>query len=394
MENINFFKMNNVIQDYPWGSKSSITELFEIPNPEHKPMAEIWMGAHPKASSSITINNKSIPISHYVAENNEAVLGKEASTQFGELPYLFKVLAAAQALSIQVHPSKEDAQIGFDKENQTGTPLDAFNRNYKDPNHKPELVYALSSYLAMNGFRQYEQILRLFSKLNNSILQADVERYAEHCNADGLKDLFQRILGLAETEKEQAMSNLLFWAKNSDDELAKLVLKLNAVYPNDVGLFAPFMLNVILLQPGEAMFLDAGTPHAYLEGTALEIMANSDNVLRAGLTPKYIDVPELIASCRFEPLDGNTILTSPVTSGCEQRFPVPVNDFAFAIYTQPSHHSISQNRAEIWFAIDHDATFMAPDGGTLTISKGESVFIPFSTARFSVSSAGRVARAY
>ncbi|MEZ9134355.1 mannose-6-phosphate isomerase, class I [Vibrio sp. 10N.286.52.B1] len=395
MQNESFYKLENSIQNYPWGSVSSIPDLFDVENPAQVPMAEIWMGAHPKASSKIQLHGQSIELAHFISASGSNLLGEDTKQRYGELPYLFKVLAANQALSIQVHPSKEEAEVGFAKENQLGIAMDAYNRNYKDANHKPELVYALTPYLAMNGFRDYNDIVTLFVSANLSSLQNEINHFSNNQTPAGLRALFQAVLSLEGDKKDATIQELLTWTDtHQQDSLATLVLDLNTVYPNDVGLLAPLMLNVILLQPGEAMFLDAGTPHAYLKGTALELMANSDNVLRAGLTPKYIDVEELVASCRFYPLDSDKILTSPISEGCEQTFPVPVDDFSFAVYQQPDAYSITLSRAEIWFAIDQDATFVDQAGQQFTISKGESIFIPLTTDQFTVSSSGTLARAY
>ncbi|KII75303.1 mannose-6-phosphate isomerase [Vibrio renipiscarius] len=389
-----FFKLTNSIQNYPWGSNTSIPELFNIQNPDDKPFAEIWMGAHPKASSEINIDQNALLLRDFITENIHSSLGEPTATQFGELPYLFKVLSAKQALSIQVHPSKKDAKLGFDRENQAKLHIDAFERNYKDANHKPELVYALTPFLAMNGFRLFEDIAQQFRKVNIEELKNELSAFEESKNDRGLCSLFTQLLSLEGERKELVLIELLQWSKNNDDKLAKIILELNEVYPNDVGLLAPLFLNVILLAPGEAMFLDAGTPHAYLKGTALEIMANSDNVLRAGLTPKYIDVTELVSSCLFVPLKKENILTQAVINNCEYSFPIPVDDFAFSIYKCPKNHTVNMDRAEILFAIDADVTVTDTNNQCITIGKGESIFIPFSTNSYSITSRGDIARAY
>lgn len=389
-----FYPLTNVTQDYPWGSATSIPSLFDVPNPTSKPMAEIWMGAHPKASSLIEWQNELTPLRDVIEQDPDAFIGESTFSTFGELPFLFKVLAAEKALSIQVHPTKFDAEVGYERENVAGIPLDAYNRNYKDANHKPELVYALTPYLAMNGFREFEEVIELFSEVNLTSLSKSFESFSLSPDSAGLKQLFEQLLTLDEKTKNVAIAELINWAKSSSHSLAEFILDLNYVYPGDVGLLSPLLLNVVLLKPGEAMFLHAGTPHAYVKGTALEIMANSDNVLRAGLTPKFIDVPELIASCVFEPLVKGDILTKPSTNGVELNFPVPVQDFSFSVLKEANETQITPERAEIWFAIDSDVTFTHPTGEVLTVSKGQSVFIPISSKAFTVSCAGTVARAF
>ncbi|MDG3085303.1 mannose-6-phosphate isomerase, class I [Vibrio hannami] len=388
------FKLKNEVQNYPWGSTTSIPQLFCINNDENQPIAEIWMGAHPKASSAIKVQERTTLLSNFIEEHKVNVLGETAAKQFGELPFLFKVLAAEKALSIQVHPSKSQAESGYKKENSLGISLTASDRNYKDSNHKPELVYALTSYLAMNGFRPFVDILSQFEGLNSTALREDVNEFSKSLDSDGLAKLFKTLLELSGTKKQSAISELLAWAETEKDPVGKLILELNDQYPNDAGLFAPLLLNVIELKPGEAMFLDAGTPHAYLRGTALEIMANSDNVLRAGLTPKFIDTDELISCCKFKPLNNWDILTEPSTEGCESIFYIPVDDFNFAIYENPFQHVIEPKGAEIWFAIDSDATFVTASNEEVLLTKGESVFIPHYCGQLTVTTKGKLARAF
>lgn len=393
--NKHFYKMTNVIQNYAWGSFKSFELLFGKENDCGEPQAEIWMGAHSNGCSNIEYNLSSLPLSDFINKQKAEALGQNTADKFGELPYLFKVLAAENALSVQVHPSKEQAVAGFELENEKGIALTDPSRNYKDPNHKPELVFALTPYLAMNGFRQYEEILKLFKEINNSAINDLVSAYELECSSVGLKRFFHDLLSLESKLKEEAVTNLAnFAASRLDNDLFSLILDLEKQYPNDVGLFAPLFLNVIELQPGEAMFLNACTPHAYIKGTALEIMANSDNVLRAGLTPKYMDVPELVDCTIFEPIPSDKLLSTPTAVGIESQYHVPVEDFKFSIYTPNTPTTVEVNSAEIVFAIDADVTLSHPNGEQITISKGESVFIPNFASGYDLHSSGKVARAY
>ncbi|MBD1573511.1 mannose-6-phosphate isomerase, class I [Vibrio sp. S17_S38] len=388
-----FFLMQNVIQDYAWGSTTSINQLFDIPNPNHKPQAEIWMGAHPNGCSHIELDGKSTRLDDLINQNKNTILGEETTQTFNELPYLFKVLAAAQALSIQVHPSKQASEIGFDKENKAGIDIKAANRNYKDPNHKPELVYALTTYQAMNGFRDYSAIIKPFEKIGIEVLQQDVAALKANQTPEGLSAFFEAILSLEGSRKTSALNELMAHVeKNTQCTTAALILELAEQYPGDVGLFAPLMLHVITLRPGEAMFLYACTPHAYLKGTGLEIMANSDNVLRAGLTPKYIDVPELVANTLCEPKPSEDLLLTPIIKDNAKHYPIPVDDFKFSVYHGDSN--ITCESAEIIFAIDQDVTLRHQSGNMLCITKGQSAFIPLSTHQYQVESTGTFARAY
>jgi len=391
----NFFPMKNVIQDYIWGSRTSISELLGINNPENQHQAEIWMGAHPNGCSKIKVKGETQLLSDFINQDKSAILTPETSTKYGELPYLFKVLAAGEALSVQVHPSKEQAVAGFAKEEAAGIPRNAANRNYKDPNHKPELVYALTPYQAMNGFRVFDETIALFQKINVSVLKDLVSAFAAAPTSSGLEIFFSSILSLQGETKERAVKALLDYASaNKNDPLFELVLELAQQHPGDIGLFTPLMLNVITLQPGEAMFLYACTPHAYLKGMGLEIMANSDNVLRAGLTPKYMDVKELVACTKFEAIPFDTLQFTPEEKQGGLYYAIPVDDFKFALFEAVDDLTMQVQSAEILIALDSNVTLTHAKGESVTIAKGESVFIPAYAKQYQLTSKGRVARAF
>lgn len=387
-----FLLMQNPIQGYDWGSHDSLTTLFGIANPEGKPQAELWMGAHPNGCSDVELAGQTQKLSTLIERAPAAVLGEATLARFGSLPFLFKVLCAEKALSIQVHPSKAQAEAGFAKEEATGIDIKASNRNYKDPNHKPELVFALTPYQAMNGFRAIPAILELFERVNLAAIADLTAALAASQNEAGLQHFFHQLLVLEGARKEEALAGLLTYAAaHQDEETFALITSLAAQYPGDVGLFSPLLLNVVTLQPGQAMFLDACTPHAYVRGTGLEIMANSDNVLRAGLTPKYIDVAELLDCTRCLAKPDDQILLAPHVEGAVQHFEVPVPDFTFSVYPA-GEHQLTTASAEILFAID--ATVLLKRGDeTLRLEKGQSVFIPAATGSYQLLAEGRVARA-
>lgn len=390
-----FYPMSNIIQDYAWGSRTAISTFFGIENSSGEPQAEIWMGAHPNGCSKITEDNVEQTLSSLIANAPTATLGESTEKAFGELPFLLKILAAEKALSVQVHPSKQQAETGFDSENSRGLNISDPTRNFKDPNHKPELVYALTTYQALNGFRPFEEVLALFEPLANSAISELVNSFRKNCSEQGLQQLFATLLSLRGEQKRFAIASLIEYAKrNADHETFNLVLELESQFPGDIGLFSPLLLNVIVLEPGQAMFLHACTPHAYIHGTAIEIMANSDNVLRAGLTPKHVDVSELVACTVFSPVSRDTVLTTPVIDGNAMHFPVPVTDFKFSIYSPVEPTMVAITSAEILFAIDAPLTVRKESGQSITINKGESIFVPASTQSYSLQSTGRVARAY
>lgn len=387
-----FLSMQNPIQGYDWGSHDALTTLFGIPNPAGKPQAELWMGAHPNGCSEVVLAGQAQKLSTLIENTPAAVLGEATQARFGSLPFLFKVLCAEKALSIQVHPSKAQAEAGFAKEEAAGISPKAANRNYKDPNHKPELVFALTPYQAMNGFRAIPAILALFERVKLPALAELVAALAASQNEAGLQHFFHQLLVLEGARKEEALAGLLaFAAAHQDEETFALITSLAAQYPGDVGLFSPLLLNVVTLQPGQAMYLDACTPHAYVRGTGLEIMANSDNVLRAGLTPKYIDVAELLDCTRCLPKPDDQILLAPRMEGAVQHFEVPVPDFTFSVYPA-GEHQLTTASAEILFAID-EAVILKRGDDTLRLEKGQSAFIPAATGRYQLLAEGRVARA-
>ena len=389
-----FLPMQNVIQHYAWGSKTAIANLFDIPNPNHLPQAEIWMGAHQNGCSTVKWHGETIKLSTLIEQSRQEILSEKTAQKYQELPFLFKVLAAEKALSVQVHPDKKEAEIGYEKENLAKIPLDSPIRNYKDPNHKPELVYALSQYQAMNGFRSHIEIIELFQELASKTLVPLVEKFTKNQTEDGLKHFFISLLSLQGLEKKSAISELVSFSQSSDSSPFTLITDLKQHYPDDIGLFTPLFLNVITLEPGEAMYLDARTPHAYLKGTGLEVMANSDNVLRAGLTPKHIDVIELASCTAFKEKPFDTLKLEPtVHEFGEQKYAIPVNDFKFSLYPSPQQAVVKPQSAEIIMAIDEEVV-LSHLSETFVLQKGQSVFIPAYVEQYTIQSQARVARVY
>lgn len=386
-------KLINSVQNYAWGSKTALTDLYGIANPNNLPMAELWMGAHPKSSSKIEdASGQARSLRDVIDADKAALLGDKVAQRFGELPFLFKVLCAEQPLSIQVHPNKQASEIGFAKENAAGIPLDAAERNYKDPNHKPELVFALTPFLAMNAFREFSEIISLLQPVagaNNAIAH-----FLENPNAEALSRLFASLLNMQGEEKSHALAVLKAALDSQQGEPWETIRLIAQFYPDDSGLFSPLLLNVVKLNPGEAMFLFAETPHAYLQGVALEVMANSDNVLRAGLTPKYIDIPELVANVKFVAKPAAELLTQPVKNGAELDFPIPVEDFAFSLHDlSQTETTIAQESAALLFCVEGEATLHKGEQH-LVLKPGESAFVAANESPVSVSGTGRLARVF
>lgn len=292
------FELKNAIRDYHWGSESQISDLLNLPA-ETSPQAEMWLGAHPGCPSRLA--DEDIALHDFIAHDPEQVLGATAAQRFGRLPYLFKVLSATQPLSIQTHPTLKQAQERFALENESGKPLDAADRNYRDDNHKPEMLYALTDFVALSGFRQPNQIINDLRVLAAQI-PADKTGEIETIigclqEQDPLTATFEHVLTSGEpiAETVQAICGAIEDSAQlqANVHFAELV-SINKIYPSDPGVLVALLLNLVFLEPGQAISLGAGNVHAYLRGLGIEVMANSDNVLRGGLTSKHIDVPELL----------------------------------------------------------------------------------------------------
>ncbi|HEY8471965.1 MAG TPA: mannose-6-phosphate isomerase, class I [Natronosporangium sp.] len=307
-------RLRNPIKPYAWGSRTVIAELQGRPAPTAEPEAELWIGAHPASPSTLAADGT--PLTELIAKAPAAVLGGPVVDRFGpRLPYLLKLLAAAEPLSLQAHPDPAQAAAGYAAEEAAGVPRDARHRRYVDPYHKPELLVAVTDFRALCGFREPSASAELFARLGVPALDPVVAALRE-------RDLEAAVRWLLTHPEPASLVAAVLAA-----EPPPLARELAARYPGDVGVVVALLLNELTLAPGEAIFMPAGNLHAYLGGTGVEIMAASDNVLRGGLTPKYVDVPELLRVLRFEPLTEPVRRPEPVAPGVVT-WPVPVPDFA------------------------------------------------------------------
>ena len=307
--------VDGVVRRYPWGSRTAIPQLLGV-EPDGRPAAELWFGAHPHDASPLPTVGGSL--AEFVATDPDRALGPAVATRFdGRLPFLLKVLAADRALSIQVHPTLDQARDGYAREQAAGIPEEAPERNYKDPNHKPELLCALTPFDALCGFRPVEQTVALLDELAVPELRflTDLLR-----TDDPLRAAFTGVLEHPDVQPIVAAVGQRVSDATDGPLYATRLASQDA--PGDVGVVLTLLLNYIRLAPGDAIYLGAGNVHAYLRGTGIEIMASSDNVLRCGLTPKHIDVPELLRITDFTPLP------DPLWPSVGGRFEVPVPDFA------------------------------------------------------------------
>lgn len=370
--------MKNVIHDYAWGSVDAIPALLGYDNKEGKPQAELWMGSHRRGASVIAADSGELSLADYIAEEKDEILGASLADRYGDLPFLFKVLAAGSPLSIQVHPDKAQAEEGFAYENSISVPLDAFNRNYKDDNHKPEIICALTEFWAMRGFRPIEKIIAIFKDLALPVFSREIEAFSVDATSTGLETFFSSIMALEGDRKKTFIKQLIEAVSSKEDDKYEWVSKLHDKYPDDAAIAAPLYLNLVKLKPGQALYLAAGELHAYLEGLGMELMASSDNVLRGGLTPKYIDREELKKIVNFSGADPE-ILEARSASGTVEVYNTPSEEFELSrikLAKGDSYNTGDKGEVQILFVAEGDILCSSSDGETIKALKGESVFVP------------------
>lgn len=369
--------MENAVRSYAWGSTTLLPSLrgglgttgsppSEGPRAESaQPEAEVWMGSHPGAPSTlIDATGRRFPLDLLCREQPAEILGTEALALLppGEpepgLPFLFKILTAAQGLSIQAHPSRDQAARGFAREEAAGIPHDAPHRNYRDRNHKPELICALSHFWGLRGFRPHTEIARdlqpvvaLLGELARTAGASEAcvpllrafDAFLAHPDAERWEICFGELLHAGENSATRALlveagervaRGALDSPMGETEEMERdnrhwWVGELLRQFPGDPGALAPFYLELVHLSPGEAIYLDAGLLHAYLYGAGVEIMANSDNVLRSGCTPKHVDSAELQAVLTFAASPSGLIAPQRAAAeGCLiERFETPAAEF-------------------------------------------------------------------
>jgi mannose-6-phosphate isomerase len=350
-------KVQGVFKHYDWGGKTFIPSLLHRSNEEGKPYAEYWLGSD---------------------------LHEEA----GKLPYLFKVQDVVKMLSIQVHPSKKAAKEKFAEENEKGIPQDAPNRNYRDDNHKPELLSPLSEFYLLHGFKPEAELKKILNEV------PELHFLLHEFRSSDYRRLYTRVMTMPQQEVNNILSPLLgriiplyeSGSLNKNDEhfwAARAALTFNKDGNTDRGIFSIYLFNVVKLQEGEALYQDAGLPHAYLEGHTMEIMANSDNVLRGGLTSKHIDVKELLEHVVFEPTVPD-IIRGTASETHEEIFETPAADFQMSRIIIEPHKGIAlaARKPDIYFIYEGIGSATA-DELTLGFRSGDSLLVlPGTVAHF------------
>lgn len=381
--------LQGAVRTYAWGSRTAIADFTGRPSPTAHPEAELWFGAHPGDPAMLETDEGARSLLDALRDDPEGQLGATVCERFGEtLPFLVKVLAADEPLSLQAHPSAEQAAEGFERENQQQIPVSAPNRNYRDPSHKPELIVALGQFEALAGFRPVAHTIELMRALAVTDLDPFVNLLSGQPDAGGLRAVFTTWITAPQPDLDvlvpAVIDGAINYVRSGRTEFAseaKTVLELGERYPGDAGVLASLLLNRITLAPGEGIYLPAGNLHAYINGVGVEVMANSDNVLRGGLTPKHVDVPELLRVLDFTPAADVVVRSQVVEDGIESIYPTPAPEFAVSVLR------IDGDRVghEIDAPTRHDgpqillctegSTVVHAKGGTVTLQKGSAAWV-------------------
>ncbi|BFU59299.1 MULTISPECIES: mannose-6-phosphate isomerase, class I [Rodentibacter] len=374
------YKLTGTLQHYVWGGHNYIPQLLNIPK-ENEYYAEWWLGAHISSPSMIEVNGKILPLNEFLQQNPTA-LGEKSRENFGdELPYLLKILDVAKPLSIQLHPTKRQAEIGFAEENVKGISLKDPKRTYKDNNHKPEMMIALSDFWLLHGFKTKDKILAtlksraslapLAEKLNTQDLHTF---YADIMQAEQAH-LYQWLAPIIEEKKsayianELELSNPDYWLLYTLETMEIALDKL------DPGLVCFYLFNIVHIKKGEGIYQDAGIPHAYLRGQNIELMACSDNVIRGGLTPKYVNIPELLKVVDCREVEPQIISPAPNDTRVFI-YPTPAKDFALQNiqYECGESHQLKSQSAGIFMVMKGQVNLRS-ETTALFLKQGESAFI-------------------
>lgn len=380
------FKLTGTHQHYDWGGANFIPNWLKLKQTEDKPYAEYWLGAHRSAPSLIEFEGQWLPLDR-VIDKAPKLLGEESRAKFGdELPYLLKILDVKQPLSIQLHPTKVEAELGFERENQLGIALNAPNRTYKDRNHKPEMMIALSDFWLLHGFRPLTEMKSVLAE------RPSLQGLAQRIDTVGLPQVYREIMQATQAQLEKWLLPIItekqfeyqqdklkwdspdYWVLYSMEAMGISSEKL------DAGLLCFYLFNIVNLKKGEGIYQGAGLPHAYLRGQNIELMAASDNVIRGGLTPKFVDIPALLNTIEYREVVPKII---PAYQGEEALYLYPTpeaKDFAM--------QRLSFNPFDEEAFITTSASILLVMAGSLYIdlgedsihlSQGEAVFISADT---------------
>jgi mannose-6-phosphate isomerase len=397
---IGVLRLHGAVQHYAWGGCDFIPGLLGIANNERRPFAELWMGAYSKGPATANVAGIAMPLNWLIAEAPEKILGPTANAHFGgRLPYLFKVLDVSKMLSIQAHPTKKQAEEGFARENAAGINLQASGRNYKDDNDKPEVAVALTEFWMLHGFRPLEEIAEMFRAIPElcAIMPDFPEKLVRTETVQArralLQDLYRTVMTTPQDRARLLLDTLIarlaktdltdkndpgYWAARASRTFCPVDGHC------DRGIFSIYLLNLLHLRPGQGTFQPAGTLHAYLEGVAVELMANSDNVLRGGLTPKHVDVPGLMGIISFDsglPVVLNGVLNGVHAGASERVYQTSSDEFELSsVNIEPGGQYLGNavHGPDTIIVLNGTATLIA-NGESTALTRGTIIFARFGT---------------
>lgn len=377
------FEMIDPVQHYSWGSDSVLAQMQGRPSPSAQPEAELWIGAHPSAPSQLVLETGPQPLDELLLSDPERFVrdGAQVVGEDGSLPFLLKILAIDAPLSIQVHPSIAQAREGFEREEAAGIEIDAAHRSYKDRSDKPETVVALSRLQILTGMRDRAELGLLAEALDQQWLREALESPGP---------VLHTVLSLPDDRAQAALADLEDAVRRlpADDELAALLSYVSRSHPGDRGLLVALCMNHFVLEPGESMFTPAGQVHSYLQGTAVEIMACSDNVLRAGLTPKHVDVDELLRVVTDEQDPG---VPQEAATGPDGLRRIPLWEDRLSLVTggvEPGRELELDPSTCTVVCVDGSVALSAPRTEPLEVSAGHSAWVRADAEPIAVSGQG------
>ena len=378
------------VQHYDWGSRSALGRLLGRPV-SGRPEAELWMGAHSKAPSVARVGSRRVALDRLIAERPAETLGRAALDGHGAtLPFLFKVLALGKPVSVQAHPTRARAVRGFEAEQRAGVPLDAPHRSYRDRGHKPEVMVALEPMVVLSGVRPLPEIESSLSAAGAAELAALAAPGGGQATAGAVRRLLRAALTL-DGAAGALLHRRLAGGVARDTSEGALLAELAEHYPGDPTVIVALLLNLVELEPGQALYTPPGRLHAFVSGAGIELMANSDNVLRAGLTSKHVDVDELLAAADLRPAAPVRVVPRP-ESAAERVYPAPAEEFLLSVIDLEVGGSFTPRGPEVLLLLGDGAHLHWP-GGSLTLHRGDAAFVPASVAAYAAQGTGRLYRA-
>lgn len=392
------YRLTGARRSYDWGSKTAMFEFLDA-TPDGAPFAELWLGAHPTGPATALTPDGPEPLDHVIFTDTEQTLGKDVADRFGGLPYLVKLLAPARPLSMQVHPDRHMAAAGYREEERRGVLLTDPTRSFKDEHNKPEMVYAVSHFEGLVGFRDREEVSFLLRTIagplgpvRNALQQEPGEQ--------GLRSALELMLNLDAPQVVEILETAGHLACSHPEPVIRsacaTIGELSQLYPGDIGAIISLMLNRVKLQPGQLVFLADGVPHAYLGGFGLEVMGNSDNVLRLGLTTKHIDVASMLKALDFT-ASGFTVETAP-SDQITHIFEPPTPEYALSI-TRPhlapgGTTELPGHGPRVLVCLSGQVTVRTTAGNGENLSRGQSLFVPATEKAIRVSGYGSMAQTF